>query len=41
MYTLLISILLSLNIIGSEQEFYDFSPNQQEEFLVVIEDIQL
>lgn len=38
MYTLLISILLSLSIIGSEQEFYDLSPEQQTEYGIVTED---
>lgn len=39
MYSLIISILLSLNLINSPQEFFDLTPEQQQEYQVITEDL--
>ena len=41
MYTLIISILLSLNLISDPQDYYDLSPSQQQELTIVIEDTMI
>lgn len=41
MYILIISILLSLNLIGSAQDFMDLTPEQQQEYIVITEEVHL
>jgi len=41
MFSVIVSLLLSLNLISSEQEFFDLPLEQQQEYSIVIEDMEL